>query len=243
MSPKFMGLRYRGKWWEWELGLLPISGYTKFVYENSLSALAPEINGRDDRPQTYLELTPAFQFMVMAIGTTTTFLLGVGLLLITVLMGSRQLVVTSEAISRFRPVAISGLSQNSERATSVQQAIFVRDVAIYLTPRYAFIRPIESAGGWIGCIVTFATVGRESFAGWMTCVGALAILICCANLMPIPPMTGGKLIQNLGVGLFRRRLPERWEMSFTLIGFAIFLLLLLRICYADIVWIWRAIST
>lgn len=69
---------------------------------------------------------------------------------------------------------------------------------------------------------------------YLNLLGILSLAIGVANIMPFPPLDGGKIVIVLGEAIFRKKMPMKTEAIISYIGFALLILLTLVVTYNDI---------
>ena len=80
---------------------------------------------------------------------------------------------------------------------------------------------------------------RISWSSFFTTAAALTIGIGFLNLLPIPPLDGSRLVITAVEAIRRRPFDKRKEVIVHLVGFALLLMLVVVLTYADILRILR----
>jgi regulator of sigma E protease len=62
----------------------------------------------------------------------------------------------------------------------------------------------------------------------------LTVNVGLFNLFPIPALDGWRLFLLIFEGIFKKKLPEKWEWTINAVGLAILLLLMCAITFSDI---------
>ncbi|MNP48785.1 Regulator of sigma-W protease RasP [compost metagenome] len=74
----------------------------------------------------------------------------------------------------------------------------------------------------------------EGLINYLNLIGILSLAIGVANVMPFPPLDGGKIVIVLCEAIVRKKLPLKAEAIISYIGFALLILLTLVVTYNDI---------
>jgi membrane-associated protease RseP (regulator of RpoE activity) len=236
--PRWLGVVWRGRCWEWEIGAWP-GGSTKFAAKpnnpnDALGSSGEQVRYLDD-------LSTWERAAMLTIGPLSNFAVGVILLVVAVVLPTPQLTLTTASEGTIKPVSVSGLVLSERQTTVAGQQRFVLDISAFLAPRYGYLKSINDCGGVIGAILTCGAVAKESPRGWLTCIGTLAVINAWVNLLPIPTLNGGHLAFLSWQAIFGRPVPEKWLIRLSLIGLTMVLLVMGRILLADAMWLWRLV--
>ncbi|MEQ8786741.1 MAG: site-2 protease family protein [Pirellulaceae bacterium] len=250
-------IRWQGKLWQWKIGWMPFGGYTKYrglrddeppadetVAEKAFNPMqragdAPSLE--DPGNGSFQNASLLVRLVLLVVGPLSQVALGLALLCAAPVMKSPQLQLTPVASGTIHPVAVSGLTFGEAPSSLRSQLDFVRDVALYLAPRYFFIESLQGCGGWIGFFATCGAVAKQSLVGWLTCFGCGAIINGWVNLLPIPVLNGGRLLFLLLEIAIRSPAPMKVETLLSLLGFLVVCVLFLRIVAADLFWLWNLV--
>lgn len=74
----------------------------------------------------------------------------------------------------------------------------------------------------------------SGFENYINLIGILSLAIGVANIMPFPPLDGGKIIIVIGEAITRKKMPLKAEAIISYIGFALLILLTIVVTYNDI---------
>lgn len=74
----------------------------------------------------------------------------------------------------------------------------------------------------------------SGFEEYINLVGILSLAIGVANIMPFPPLDGGKIVIVIGEAITRKKMSMKTEAIISYIGFALLLLLTVIVTYNDI---------
>ncbi len=69
---------------------------------------------------------------------------------------------------------------------------------------------------------------------YINLIGILSLAIGVANVMPFPPLDGGKIVIVLGEAITRKKLPLKAEAIISYLGFGLLILLTIVVTYNDI---------
>jgi regulator of sigma E protease len=75
----------------------------------------------------------------------------------------------------------------------------------------------------------------NGFLEFLNLMGIISLAIGVANIMPFPPLDGGKIVIVLGEAITKRKISEKTEAIISYIGFGLLILLTLVVTYNDIV--------
>jgi len=179
-KPFGAGITWRGSHWEWQIGLVPLGGFTRFADADNV---APIENGFDqenhlidgkDAPEgskppkgTVQAASSLAIIVVLAVGPLSQFVFGAALLLAPVFLGSDQ-IVRSEGETTLQPTSVGQLAIVSRPATLESQIELCRSLSVSAFNRFLFIKPLKPWGGLIGAVVTCGAAGTTSVYAWMT---------------------------------------------------------------------------
>ena len=90
------------------------------------------------------------------------------------------------------------------------------------------------AAGPIGIAEQTGRVLQGPVQGWFSFVGLLSINLAVLNVLPFPPLDGGRIAVVLVEAVRRRRLPAEREALIYLTGFMVLMLLIILISIQDI---------
>ena len=121
---------------------------------------------------------------------------------------------------------------------------FVRMVYLSLRMMFAGEVGVSDLSGPVGVVGTMAQVGQES-ANWVAAVenivyfaAVISVNLAVMNLLPIPALDGGKIvflaINTLGVKLFGRKVPARFENALSAVFFILLMGMMLLVTVSDI---------
>lgn len=83
----------------------------------------------------------------------------------------------------------------------------------------------------IGEVVSKTT----GFIDFLNLMGVISLAIGVANVMPFPPLDGGKIVLVLWEAITRKKVPVKVEAILSYIGFALLILLTIFVTYNDII--------
>ena len=70
---------------------------------------------------------------------------------------------------------------------------------------------------------------------FLNLMGIISLAIGVANIMPFPPLDGGKIVIVIGEAITRKKLPIKAEAIISYIGFGLLIALTLVVTYNDII--------
>jgi membrane-associated protease RseP (regulator of RpoE activity) len=191
----------------------------------------------------FLRLSPFLKLIIHLAGPLSTVVLGLLLICIPVVTYSRQLVVVPAGETGITPCACVGLAVQNAPATCEGQYQFFCDSAVYYLCRLITFRSLNHWGGPLGCLVTCALVAKHDLMAWLTCIGTISLAIGLGNLLPIPMLAGGHIVFLLYGMLTGREPSEKWQITLSLLGFCLVLVLFARTLWLDITWIFGIVRT
>ena len=74
----------------------------------------------------------------------------------------------------------------------------------------------------------------SSFIEFFNLLGIISLAVGVANVMPFPPLDGGKIVIVVCESIFRKKLSEKAEMTISYIGFALLIGLTIFVTFNDI---------
>ena len=239
MDFPFGGYIFKWNDWDFQFGLLPIGGFTKF-----LGAENPEPRNDEIQPESglvpegsFLQATILQRGLVLISGPVSQMTFGFLMLLLPVLLGANQLSLTDAENSKISPVAVGGIDKDEQPASLASQLEFAWDVFRNGAAKYFYMQRLNDWGGYIGSFVTCAAACKEDVLDGCGCLGVLCIAIAMANLLPIPILNGGSLVFLAIEAVFGRPLNERTQVTFSYLGLVLVLAVMGRVIYADIMWL------
>ena len=75
----------------------------------------------------------------------------------------------------------------------------------------------------------------SGFIEFLNLLGIISLAIGVANIMPFPPLDGGKVVIVLGETITRKKLPAKAEAIISYVGFGLLIALTLVVTYNDII--------
>lgn len=118
---------------------------------------------------------------------------------------------------------------------------------------YAFVNVFDKFKSIIGSYVDLFTgkVGIKDMSGivgigeivsksngfleFINLMAIISLSVGIANILPFPPLDGGKIVIAIGETIAKKKMPEKAELIISYIGFAILILLTIIITYRDII--------
>ena len=112
-------------------------------------------------------------------------------------------------------------------------AVFVAIVQFF-NPA-TFSTSVQNARSIVGISYEVAIAANEGPLMYAWMVSLLSLSLGIMNLLPIPPLDGGKIALEIGERLFRRSVPRRVSLAFSAAGTLLLFSLIFYLMYADVV--------
>ncbi|HEY5549266.1 MAG TPA: M50 family metallopeptidase [Coriobacteriia bacterium] len=141
--------------------------------------------------------------------------------------GGAMLGVT--AATRDVPMA---LSKAAETSFSMVGQVF--SAVGRLANPSTFAVSIQGARSVVGISYEVANAVAEGPLPYAWMIALLSLSLGVMNLLPIPPLDGGKIATELIEGLFRRPIPRRVTLAFSALGTLLLFSLVFYLMYADV---------
>ncbi len=93
---------------------------------------------------------------------------------------------------------------------------------------------LSDISGPIGAVSVVSTAVKVSYYSMFRIMALLTINIGLFNLFPIPALDGWRFFMLLGEGVFRRKLPAKWEYAINATGLVLLLGLMVVVTFSDI---------
>lgn len=75
----------------------------------------------------------------------------------------------------------------------------------------------------------------NGFIEFLSLLAMISLAVGVANILPFPPLDGGKIVIAIGEAIVRKKIPEKAEMIISYIGFAALIILTVIVTYRDII--------
>lgn len=125
---------------------------------------------------------------------------------------------------------VGGVLKNSaETFVSYTRMIFL-SVHDLLTGRYG----LSDLSGPVGAVSVVSTAVKTSITSMLRIMALLTINIGLFNLFPIPALDGWRFFLLLGEGIFRKKLPAKWEYVINAVGLVLLLGLMVVVTFSDV---------
>ena len=121
---------------------------------------------------------------------------------------------------------------------------FVRIVKLSLQMLVSGEAGMDDLSGPVGIVSTITQVGAESktlrdaVENILYFAAMLAVNLAVMNLLPIPALDGGKIffliVDTVALRLFRKKIPEKYEMAVNTAGFVVLMGFMLMITFQDV---------
>jgi regulator of sigma E protease len=107
-------------------------------------------------------------------------------------------------------------------------------IAQLLQPAHAG-EVIENSTSVVGISVMASEAAQEGASSLLFLAAAISLSLGFMNLLPIPPLDGGKLVLEIIAVIIRRPVPIKVQTVISYVGMALFLLLFFVLLRQDIV--------
>lgn len=123
----------------------------------------------------------------------------------------------------------SVLKSSGETFVSYTRMIFL-SVHDLLTGRYG----ISDLSGPVGAVSAVSAAVKTSITSVLRITALFTINIGLFNLFPIPALDGWRFFLLLGEGIFRKKLPAKWEYVINAAGLVLLLGLMVIVTFSDV---------
>ena len=93
---------------------------------------------------------------------------------------------------------------------------------------------VSDLSGPVGAVSVVSEAVKTSGISMLRIMALLTINVGLFNLFPIPALDGWRLFLLIFEGIFRKKLPSKWEWAINAVGLALLLLLMVVITFSDI---------
>jgi regulator of sigma E protease len=97
-----------------------------------------------------------------------------------------------------------------------------------------FSHSIQGARSIVGISYEVATAAKEGPLAYAWMVSLLSLSLGVMNIIPIPPLDGGKIAVELIEAVIRRPVPKRLSIAFSVVGTVLLFSLIFYLMYADV---------
>lgn len=123
----------------------------------------------------------------------------------------------------------SVLKNSAATFVSYTRMVFL-SVHDLLTGRYG----LSDLSGPVGAVSVVSSAVKTSFASLLRISAILTVNIGLFNLFPIPALDGWRFFLLLGEGIFKKKLPSKWEYAINAAGLAILLGVMVLVTFSDV---------
>lgn len=123
----------------------------------------------------------------------------------------------------------SVLKNSAATFVSYTRMVFL-SVHDLLTGRYG----LSDLSGPVGTVSVVSSAVKTSFASLLRISAILTVNIGLFNLFPIPALDGWRFFLLLGEGIFKKKLPPKWEYAINAAGLAILLGVMVLVTFSDV---------
>ena len=125
---------------------------------------------------------------------------------------------------------VSGVLESScGMFVSYMRMIFL-SVADLISGRYG----LSDLSGPVGAVSVVSTAVKTSFTSMLRIMALLTINIGLFNLFPIPALDGWRFFMLIGEGIFKKKLPAKWEYIINAVGLILLLGLMVVVTFSDV---------
>jgi regulator of sigma E protease len=126
-----------------------------------------------------------------------------------------------------------GLVASVRESFAMVGLVFVA-VARFFNPS-TFASSLQGARSVVGISYEVASAAQEGPLMYAWMVAVLSMSLGIMNILPIPPLDGGKIAVELAERLFRQRIPRRFSLAVSAAGTLLLFSLIFYLMYADVV--------
>jgi regulator of sigma E protease len=130
-------------------------------------------------------------------------------------------IISTEIVDTNLSLAVSSAIQNVQAIVGSYVDLFKGKVGI------------QDMSGIVG--IGEVVSKTNGFLDFLNLLGIISLAIGVANLMPFPPLDGGKVVIVLGEAIFRKKLSANVEAIISYLGFGLLIFLTLLVTYNDII--------
>jgi regulator of sigma E protease len=93
---------------------------------------------------------------------------------------------------------------------------------------------LSDLAGPVGTVSVVSTAVKTSAYSMLRIMALLTINVGLFNLFPIPALDGWRLFLLIFEGIFKRKLPDKWDWAINAVGLVLLLGLMCVITFSDI---------
>ncbi len=123
----------------------------------------------------------------------------------------------------------SVIKETAGQFVSYARMVFL-SVHDLITGRYG----VSDLSGPVGAVSVVSTAVKTSSISMLRIMALLTINVGLFNLFPIPALDGWRLFLLVFEGIFKKKLPSKWEWAINAVGLALLLGLMTFITFSDI---------
>lgn len=245
--------RCQGQGYQFRLALFPFYSETLFATldrpvdeslpSESEAPVDQTMLSESETPVTFIPYERASagaRLKILASGLSVNVILGLLLIMAPIQFRAPALVAVPAEESQFDPCAVPGLAVTAEPTTWASQLGLLRDTAAEFMIRLVTFQSLEQWGGYFGFVVTAGVIGAHSGWAWFSAVGVVLLMLGLLDWLPINVGGGWHFICALYQYLFGQELAESIRMAITTLLFVATLVLLIRMYWIDLRWLWHA---
>lgn len=112
---------------------------------------------------------------------------------------------------------------------SYMRMVFL-SVADLLSGRYG----ISDLSGPVGAVSVVSTAVKTNISSMLRIMALLTVNVGLFNLFPIPALDGWRFFMLIGEGIFKKKLPAKWEYAINAAGLVLLLGLMVVVTFSDV---------
>lgn len=112
---------------------------------------------------------------------------------------------------------------------SYMRMVFL-SVADLLSGRYG----ISDLSGPVGAVSVISTAVKTNISSMLRIMALLTVNVGLFNLFPIPALDGWRFFMLIGEGIFKKKLPAKWEYAINAAGLVLLLGLMVVVTFSDV---------
>lgn len=93
---------------------------------------------------------------------------------------------------------------------------------------------LSDLSGPVGAVSVVSIAVKTNWNSMLRIMALLTINVGLFNLFPVPALDGWRFFLLLGEGIFKKKLPSKWEYGINAAGLALMLLLMVVVTFSDI---------
>ena len=87
------------------------------------------------------------------------------------------------------------------------------------------------------------SIGASVMGLLLYMLSLISINLGVVNMLPLPALDGGRFLMCIGEGIFRKKMPEKWEYAINATGMVLLMILLIYVTFNDVVKLFTGMFT